>query len=209
MKNWFAVIALLAIVVIVIAGSGCTSNDQSDTQSESGTVSTHVVTSTKTESSSTSESTLTPTPTPEPIPVTITIDETETNFTYSPGWLSQENSGATGGSWIITGYGAYGYSDIKADLTFTGTEISLIYLKGPFGGIAEIEIDGESYPSIDMYSSMSELAEAKIASGLENTEHILTIRASEESNPDVTLPPTNDRPVITIDAVEVTYLTTA
>lgn len=135
----------------------------------------------------------------------IRIEETDSAFVYTPGWISEQNPGASGGSWTVTSRGAYGYTDIKVDIEFSGTGISLVHLVAPFGGIADIKIDGKDYPSVDMYAPRLELRITTIATDLTNSDHILTISPSENSNPAVSLPEGGpSQPVILIDAVEVT-----
>lgn len=143
--------------------------------------------------------------TPPLVPKVVRIEETDPAFVYTPGWISEQNPGASGGSWTVTSRGAYGYTDIKVDIEFSGTGISLVHLVAPFGGIADIKIDGEDYPSVDMYAPSTDLRITTIATDLTNSDHILTISPSQDSNPAVSLPEGGpSQPVILIDAVEVT-----
>lgn len=135
---------------------------------------------------------------------TIRIEDTDPAFVYSPGWKTEQNEGASSGSWTMTHLGAYGYADQKVDVKFKGTGVSLVYLVGHFGGIADIKIGGKDYPRIDMYAPTTELKVTSIATDLTNTDHILTISPSKDSNPSASLPsggPT--KPMICIDAIDV------
>ena len=147
---------------------------------------------------------LPPPPTPVEKPKVVRIEESSPAFVYTPGWKSEQNEGASGGSWTMTHLGAYGYDSQKVDVKFKGTGVSLVYLVGSFGGIADIKIDEKDYPSIDMYAPANALKVTSIATDLTNTDHILTISPSKDSNPSVSLPsggPT--KPVICVDAIDV------
>lgn len=137
-------------------------------------------------------------------PGVIRIEETDPAFVYSPGWKSEQNTGASGGSWVMTGYGIYGYTDIKVEISFKGTGVSLVHAVGPWGGMALLKIDGKDYPSIDMYAPIIEKKITSIATDLADAYHILTIRPSKDSNPAVSLPPGGPPiPIIVIDAIDI------
>lgn len=134
----------------------------------------------------------------------IRIEDTDPAFVYSPGWKTEQNEGASGGSWVVTHLGAMGYSNQKVDIKFKGTGVSLVYLAAPFGGIADIKIDGKDYPRIDTYALTNQFKTTNIATDLTNSEHILTISPSPDSNPAVSLPPGGPtKPLIVIDAIDV------
>lgn len=141
-------------------------------------------------------------------PKVIRIEEDDPAFVYSGFWIPEENPGASGGSWMITAYGVLGFEPSKVDIKFSGTGISLLHMVLPAGGIAEITIDGVDYPSIDTYASYTGPKKTTIATDLTNSEHTLTITPSENHNPAVPPLPMEeggpDRPIIIIDAVEVT-----
>jgi hypothetical protein len=97
-----------------------------------------------------------------------------------------------------------GYQNQKVDIKFKGTGISIVHLVAPSGGIANIKIDGKDYPRIDMYAPTLQLKTTSIATDLTNSDHVLTISPSPDSNPAVSLPaggPT--KPVIVIDAIDI------
>lgn len=135
-----------------------------------------------------------------------TIRMEDMAFVYSSGWKTEQNEDASGGSWSLTGYGADGYTNIKVDIKFRGTGVSLVHLVAPFGGIANIKIDGKDYPSIDMYAPTTQLETTTIATDLIDADHVLTISPSQDSNPAVTLPTGPEAipvPLIIIDAIDV------
>ncbi len=101
------------------------------------------------------------------------IEETDSSFTWTPDWESQKNTNASGGTWKVSKI-----PDSKATVSFAGTGVVLYYTKSPEGGIATIELDGESYTFIDMYSPIPESRYRTIASGLKNTQHTLVVTVS-------------------------------
>lgn len=134
----------------------------------------------------------------------IKIEETDSSFVFTQGWKSEHMHEASGDTWALTYHNAFDYTNIKVDIKFNGTGISLVHILIPFGGIANIKIDGKDYPDIDMYAPYAELKTTIIATELTNSEHILTISPSIDSNPDVTLPEGDPpKPIIVVDAVNV------
>ncbi|WAC04902.1 MAG: hypothetical protein OS112_10690 [Methanoregula sp.] len=135
---------------------------------------------------------------------TIRVEESDPMIVYSPGWKNEQNNQASGGTWTLTGYGSYGYNNIKMTLTFNGTGIALVYLAAPFGGTAEVTLDGKTLPSIDMYSNNAAIKTVPIAAGLPDGVHTLVVSPAKNSNTAVVLPQSGAQmPLITIDAVEV------
>lgn len=106
------------------------------------------------------------------------MEETDSAFVWTPGWESQKYSNASGGTWKVSRT-----PGSKAIVSFTGTGAALHYAKGPQRGIATIELDGESYPFIDMYSPAPEsMVNRTIASGLKKTQHTLVFTVSKIKN---------------------------
>ena len=135
------------------------------------------------------------------VSATITrVEETDASFVWSGAWLSEENTGASGGTWKVTSYMAYGTVN-SVDITFTGIGITLITVGGPNCGIMKVKIDGKSYPDIDMYYPSNTLITKTIAKDLTNTQHVLTISPSYTKNPKST------DTVILVDAVDITLPT--
>lgn len=138
------------------------------------------------------EETVQPTSLPEAESSIKRIEETHSSFTYSLGWESQSN--ASGGTWKISET-----VGSRVAVSFTGTGVALLYSASPEGGIANIDLDGKGYPDIDMYSPVPESGiNRTIASGLENTRHILTITVSSNKNP------SSSNSMVVVDAVEIT-----
>ncbi len=76
----------------------------------------------------------------------------------------------------------------QASLRFSGTSLSLMTLRGPTGGRAEIWVDGRRVRTIDLYAPERGFASIRVASGLAEGPHIAKIvvlgthhRASEGS----------------------------
>lgn len=127
-------------------------------------------------------------------PVIKRIEETHSSFTWTVGWERQEDANASSGTWKVSGT-----PGSKVAVSFTGTGVALLYSAGQDGGTASIEVDGKAYPDIDMYSSIPySKINMTIASGLENTQHTLSITVSGKKNPAAS------SSLIVVDAVEVT-----
>ncbi len=132
------------------------------------------------------------------------IEETDSSFKYYGQWRSEQNPGASGGSWTMTSYMPSGAN--KVEVTISGTGIRLISIKCDHCGIIKIEIDGKSYPDIDTFvegvpTGLPLLQD--IATNLNNVKHTITLSASDKKNPAST------GSVILIDAIEVTAPTPA
>ena len=126
-------------------------------------------------------------------PVIKRIEEMHSSFTWTVGWERQEDASASSGAWKVSGT-----PGSKVGVSFTGTGVALLYAAGPEGGTAGIELDGKAYPDIDMYSPIPESKiNMTIASGLENTQHTLSITVSGKKNPAAS------NSFVVIDAVEV------
>jgi hypothetical protein len=142
----------------------------------------------------------TPPTTPAPTLVTETIEDTDSSFVWEGDWESQENAGASGGTWTVAPpSGQAATYDAKANITFTGTEVALVYVTAPHGGRVSVNIDGVDYPDIDMYSADVKVkVKETIATDLDNTEHVLELVQLNERNS------LSTGYVIAIDAIQVT-----
>jgi len=121
------------------------------------------------------------------------IQDTNEAFTFSGHWNSFSGKGYSGGTCM-----ASARTGATAQIRFYGTLISLTYLAEPGSGIAEIDIDGIVYPSIDMYAPLRiSRSEKLIALGLAQSEHVLTVTISGDRNP------LSSEPSIVVDAVSV------
>ncbi len=127
-------------------------------------------------------------------PVTELREETESSFTWTLGWESRQDTNASGGTWKVSGT-----PGSRVSVVFIGTGAKLLYAASPQGGIANIELDGKSYPDIDMYSPAPVSGISRtIASGLGNTPHTLVITVSGTRNPAAS------NSLVVVDALEVT-----
>lgn len=126
-------------------------------------------------------------------PIIKRIEETHSSFTWTVGWVGQENANASGGTWKVSET-----PGSKVTVSFTGTGVALLYGAGPEGGIASIELDGKPYTDIDMYSPIPQSNINKtISKGLENTRHALSFIVSSNRNPSAS------NSVVVIDAIEI------
>lgn len=93
-------------------------------------------------------------------------------------WYGAADSHANGGRYRI-GYA----SNDTATFKFTGTFITWVTVKGPYGGIAEVLIDGVSKNTVDLYASNWQYNIQKTFQGLTNTKHKLVIKNTGTKNP--------------------------
>ena len=106
------------------------------------------------------------------------IEDSNPTIAYSKGWDREVGPDYSGGTGRAAGPGAF------ASLKFTGTGVSFIYCGG--GGMAEVDIDGMTYPPVDTFSPEEEpfgKSEQVLATGLKPGEHVLTVTVSNEKNP--------------------------
>lgn len=121
-------------------------------------------------------------------------EETDSSFTWTLGWESRQDTNASGGTWKVSGI-----PGSRVNVVFIGSGAALLYAAGSQGGIANIELDGKSYPDIDMYSPIPVSGTSKtIASGLGNTPHTLVITVSGTRNPE------SSNSLVVVDAVGIT-----
>lgn len=130
----------------------------------------------------------------------------DTDFKFSNKCEIRKIPGASNGS-LLACIKAGGE---KINVTFTGAAASLIYLGSPNGGIVKVQIDGKEYPEINTVVSEETvpwtlesglMVIERIASNLQNTNHILTFEIENKS----TAPSgkTNGAGDIYIDAIEI------
>ncbi len=92
----------------------------------------------------------------------------------------------------------------KVDIKFKGTGGSLVHVVAPFGGIADIKIDGKDYPRIDMYAPTIQFKTTSIGTDLTYSDHVLTISPSYDNNPAASVPPGGPaKPIIVVDAIDI------
>ena len=108
------------------------------------------------------------------------INDTDGLVKYSEGWTHVEVEGPRGGSLHYANE-----SGRTVELTFTGTQIDLLYKQGPDCGIARVLIDGvaASPGEIDTYGrNVNWNTQARLAQGLPAGEHVLRIEVTGEKH---------------------------
>jgi hypothetical protein len=129
-------------------------------------------------------------------PSTVTrFEETDPSIVYTAGW----NPGDTSSPWS-GGTATYTASiGARATFTFTGTAVSWLGYRGPFGGIARVFLDGTLVTEVDVYAAMEEVpAVVFTTSGLVAGSHTLMIELTGMKNPSAF------SNVTAVDAFEVT-----
>lgn len=109
---------------------------------------------------------------------------TKPRWMLGKGWsvsgVSREvtsNVGGFGGC-----FGISNKSTSPATLTFTGTNLDLLYSKAKDGGTAVVTIDGKKIGSIDCLGETESFSHKVSYSGLTNTRHTLVITPNKTSN---------------------------
>jgi len=98
------------------------------------------------------------------------VEEDDPSIAYSPGaWTSRDDINASGGSFVFTNT-----TGAVASWTFSGTAVSLIYIKGPNKGLAHVMIDGTHVKTIDMYDlfvewQVEEVVSSSLSPGVPHT----------------------------------------
>ncbi len=137
-------------------------------------------------------------------PVTVTVsngsatvtrfEETDPAISYTGNWNPISDARVSGGT-AVEAYEA----GARATFSFTGTAVSWIGARGPWGGIASVYMDGTLKGEVDTYAP-SEETQVKMltASGLSTGAHILTIEVTG------TWSPSSGSAWIVVDAFDVT-----
>ena len=107
------------------------------------------------------------------------IEENDTGVAYTGSWVFNGTMRNWSETSLATGVGTASYSTAAgahAELTFTGTAVTWVGLRGPWVGIADVYLDGVFAQQIDLYSP-TEQVQAPIftASGLAAGTHTLRI----------------------------------
>jgi hypothetical protein len=107
------------------------------------------------------------------------VEDNDPRVVYTGVWLTQRRSDLSGGSIVESPYPIS-----TASLTFIGTGIRWIGFKAPWGGIAQVLLDGTPAATIDTYSP-SEQTQAVMytATGLAAASHTITIKVTGSWNP--------------------------
>ena len=107
------------------------------------------------------------------------VEENNPSVVYTGVWLPQRRSDLSGGSIVESPYPIS-----TASLAFTGTGIRWIGFKAPWGGIAEVYLDGTLKATVDTFAT-TEQAQAVMytATGLAAGAHTITIKVTGTWNP--------------------------
>jgi len=105
-------------------------------------------------------------------------EETAPSVTLSAGWT--ENSSR---SWSAATAAVSTIAGAQATFTFTGPSVNWIGGRGPWGGIAQVFLDGVFVSQVDAYSRTEEIRVPMFTlNGLTNASHTLTIQVTGLSN---------------------------
>jgi hypothetical protein len=108
-------------------------------------------------------------------------EETDASVRFSPGWVAD-------GSWFAWSGGSAVESmaaGTQATVTFQGTSVTWLGMRGPDSGIARVSLDGIFVAEVDMFARSYEVhVPVFSASGLGNAQHALTIEVTGLKNPD-------------------------
>lgn len=108
-----------------------------------------------------------------------------TTLTYSPYAANAKGQTATTGFGVDeNGYIVSNNADSSITFKFTGTDLKLWVWATESSGSIDMEIDGVSVGSADLYRASQNHKIIPVASGLENTEHTftLTLRSTDNGN---------------------------
>jgi hypothetical protein len=114
-----------------------------------------------------------------PAPTVTRFQETDPSMTYAVGW----NQGGTSRAWSGGTTAFSTTAGARATLTFTGTSVSWIGLRGPQTGIARVFLDGAFVAEVDTFSATEEVQAALFTvGGLADANHTLTIEVTGLKN---------------------------
>ncbi len=122
-------------------------------------------------------------------------EETDPAFRWSGRWSTHRQEEYSGGTVRVTDR-----PGASVTIPFIGTGVALTYTANDNHGIAEIEINGVQYESIDMYAPVLQPVHrltSVITTDLTAGEHMLTITLSERKNP------SSSGQYIVVDAINV------
>jgi hypothetical protein len=128
-----------------------------------------------------------------PLPVAGTRVE-ETGLSLSAGWApdTQATRAWSGGAAAISST-----TGAQATLTFLGTEVRWVGLRGPQNGIARVSLDGSFQGEVDTFAPNEMQAVVFMATGLAAGSHTMTIQVTGGMNPAAT------GSLIVVDALDV------
>ncbi|HEV8564794.1 MAG TPA: GH25 family lysozyme [Actinomycetota bacterium] len=85
-------------------------------------------------------------------------------------WSSVVNASAGGGAYVVSDV-----AGASASLSFTGTGATLITVRGPGTGRAEIWVDGTLIRTVDLYAASNEFGVQRTVSGFVDGPHVVTV----------------------------------
>ena len=91
----------------------------------------------------------------------------------SSGWVTESYPGASGGQYVKSCGTAHPTATLN--WTFSASALSLLYVRDPEGGVAEVEIDGSTAITVDMHAVTRMAAERVIIAGLGPGPHVVTV----------------------------------
>jgi len=94
-------------------------------------------------------------------------------------WATVTSTLASGGYFVKS----CGTSHPNAALswTFTATAISMLYVEDPEGGVVEVQVDGNTAITVDMYAATRVAAERVITAGLVSGSYVVTVSYLDQS----------------------------
>jgi len=115
------------------------------------------------------------------------IEESDAPVIYTGAWNFYDVARYWSDTSLPGGTGTASYSAVagaRAELTFKGTAVSWVGMRGPILGIADVYLDGAFVQRIDLYSATEEVQAAIFtASGLASGTHTLRVEATGTKNP--------------------------
>jgi hypothetical protein len=109
-------------------------------------------------------------------------EETAASLSYSAGWSLGDATRPWSGGTAATSATA----GARVSVTWTGTQIRWIGLRGPQAGIARVSLDGAFHAEVDLYSSADVQGVVFEAIGLAAARHELTVEVTSARNPAAT-----------------------
>ena len=130
------------------------------------------------------------------------VEDQDPSITWTSGWLRGNGSRDWSGSAPNTAGGTAALTRTageQATVSFKGTGVSWIGLRGPTYGTARVLVDGVLAATVDTYAPTEQVqAVVYTASGLSDGAHTLTVEATGDRNP------ASIDALIVVDAFEVT-----
>ena len=115
------------------------------------------------------------------------IEENDAPVAYSGPWNFNDTARNWSHTSLTTGTGTASFTAAagsRAELTFSGSEVSWVGLRGPILGIADVYLDGVFAQQVDLYSATEQVqAPLFTATGLAAGPHTLRVEATGTKNP--------------------------